>query len=73
MTHSIALVTQFNIVRPTFGTISELKKDEKIYVGEKPRNILTPSLTVEASMLPPNQTAYRCIWWEITCTSIGFG
>ena len=24
-------------------------------------------------MLPPNQTAYRCIWWEITCTSIGFG
>ena len=30
MTHSIALVTQFNIVGPIFGTISELQKDEKI-------------------------------------------
>ena len=29
MTHSIALVTQFNIVGPIFGTISELKKDER--------------------------------------------
>lgn len=30
-------------------------------------------LTVEASILPPNQTAYLCIWCDITWTSIGFG
>jgi len=33
----------------------------------------TRILTVYASMLPPNQTAYLCIWWVITWTSIGFG
>lgn len=30
-------------------------------------------LTVDPNMLPPNQTAYRCMWCEITLTSIGFG
>ena len=30
-------------------------------------------LTVEASIEPPNHTAYRCMWWVITCVSIGLG
>ena len=31
------------------------------------------TLTVDASMLPPNHTAYRCIWCEMTLTSMGLG
>lgn len=30
-------------------------------------------LTVDASMDPPNQTAYRCMWCVMTCTSMGLG
>ena len=30
-------------------------------------------VTVDASILPPNHTAYLCIWWDITWTSIGLG
>ena len=37
------------------------------------KKMMKMNQTVDASMLPPNQTAYLCIWWEITCTSIGFG
>ena len=33
----------------------------------------TLKVTVDASMLPPNHTAYLCIWCWITETSIGFG
>ena len=29
--------------------------------------------TVDANILPPNQTAYLCIWCWMTWTSIGFG
>lgn len=28
---------------------------------------------MDANMLPPNQTAYRCMWCVMTFTSIGFG
>ena len=30
-------------------------------------------LTVDASIDPPNQTAYLCMWWVMTCTSMGLG
>lgn len=30
-------------------------------------------LTVDASIDPPNQTAYLCMWCVMTCTSMGFG
>lgn len=30
-------------------------------------------LTVDANIDPPNHTAYLCMWWVMTCTSIGLG
>lgn len=31
------------------------------------------TLTVDASIDPPNHTAYLCMWWVMTWTSIGLG
>lgn len=46
-----------------------------IYLNIKERDIKWNDNhhTEEASMLPPNHTAKRCMWWETTSTSIGFG
>lgn len=35
--------------------------------------VLTEILTVDANMDPPNHTAYLCMWWVMTWTSIGLG
>ena len=54
MTHSIALVTQFNIVRPIFGTISELKKDEKLEAKNKGKHWLQSHRGSEHAASEPN-------------------
>lgn len=52
------------------GKIQAARNDESL---DNFANDLETSLTVDANILPPNQTAYRCIWCVITWTSIGFG
>lgn len=40
---------------------------------KKQRQSTVSVLTVDANMDPPNQTAYRCMWCVMTCTSMGLG
>ncbi len=52
------------------GTTLVSLKADFILLSEHKRDEI---LTVDANIDPPNHTAYLCIWWVMTCTSIGLG